>query len=749
MKFSIQPALLQKVWLTFTILTFTHLFLFFNKAFTSNLENPLVNSSCEITSLGAAKRLYNIDLMHDTLKKGEYNGYDIIIVSSTTQEEADYQQQILEKAFAGTSKEDGRVPIILSVIDSTEGGQVIGAIFTWLRAEEKMRINYPDLIKDDDLLTYARRTCSKVAVYHNGGRGERCSPLTQSLGNSRGAQKLVGTIKNALGEDIELELLLGVVLQCSSFAATNQGTHIDTFWTSQIAFGSHFHDQLVRSNFGIDKFLVEFDKNNLVAQNMVDFGTAALSKTGRIIAFYGNKRFAIRKGSQYILDKTKIERELLNKGDKFAYDFGSFTCSFDMWQLLIDYWKKKDVFANMALKNGRLKIKRDIDPHFIQPFIRLLYGVNDIADRQTIDEKLPLPLTLLTQPDLDIARIEFNKILKEIMPEAHAYIWEDIYQERDIKKKEEAVIYMNEVIEFYLLYRQTSLFADLTKVFGFIDLGHDTQWFRYRRPIDIMNEKFEMLTDLVNKKIEIELDGTIQQFEANEALVQRCCEARLMRRIKENEIAKFTVEGKEVKLSFSDIKIGKIVEGVYVKNSIVQNCDLTKGSSITNSVVDNVMGKVIANYSYLESSASPLIEANASVVHEVIDIKPIRADREVVSDVYRTKLNPFYQGRMRAPIGYDPKGMSIYKIVEKNIDGTVIYSKEVNEAIRYFIEKIPYDLKGAKEYSDETARTEDGRFTFEEVRKIEPLRIADKCFRESIYNFVKEFINDSRFILNQ
>ncbi len=686
-------------------------------------------------------RLHNIELMQNVLKKGGYNGYDLIIISSTTREEAEYQQKNLERAFFGTSRKDGRFPIILSVADSTEGGQVIGAIFTWFKAEEKMRENYPDLMAPYlDLLDYVRITNSKVSIYHNGGKGERCSPLTQSLGNSRGSQKLVGSIKNACGEEIELEVLLGVILQCSDFAITNSGTHIDTFWTSQIAFGSYPHDQLIRSNFAIDKFLVGFDKDVLIAQNIADFGTAALSKTGRMMAFYGNKRFAYRKADQYIVDEEKIEKELLSKGDKFAYDFGSFTCSFDMWELFIDYWTRKKIFSNLDLQNASTKVKRDIDPHFIQPLIRFLYAMNDLVPRQKIEQSLPDPVIFTEQKRLDIARECLNKSLKETMPEAYAYIWEDIEQEENPGKKNEAIVCMNEVIEFYLLYRCTPVFKNLKEIFGFIDLGDDTQWFRYRRPIDIMNEKLEMLTDLIGKKIEVQLNGSIQSCEADENLVQRCFEARLMRRIDTDKIANFTVEGKPVTLNFSEMKEGKLIEDVYVKNSIIQNSDLTRGSSVVNSIVNNVVGKVIANSSYLESSVSPLIEADISIIHEVCDIQKIVGDREVISDVYRTKINPPYHGRMRAPIGYDPKGMPIYQSIEKNNLGILQYIEKLDETIKYFVERVPYDLKNVKEYSDGTAKTEDGLFTFEEIRKIEPIRIADKSFKDSICLRLKEMI---------
>ena len=157
-------------------------------------------------------------------------------------------------------------------------------------------------------------------------------------------------------------------------------------------------------------------------------------------------------------------------------------------------------------------------------------------------------------------------------------------------------------------------------------------------------------------------------------------------------------------------------------------------------MVNNLTGKVIADHSYLESSTSPLIEAKASIVHQAIEIKPVHADKEVVSDVFKSKLSPPYHGRMRAPIGYDPKGMPIYK----NRMSKVILSNEFDETIAYFVERIPYDLGGVKEYSDKTAKTDDGRFTFEEVRDIEPQKAADHQFRDSIDARAKKAVSDSR-----
>ena len=724
-------------------------FIFISDCFLSNfscaVESEYAKNCSIVPSSIIDIRLHNIDLMRNVLKKGKYTGYDIIIISSTTQKEAEYQQQLLEKVFDGTSKEDGRKPIILSVVDVTDGGQLIGSVYTWLQAERLLREMFPEyLMGYKDLISYIKEKKLKVAVYHNGGRGERCSPLTQSLGNSRGAQKLVGSIVNAQDEEIELGVLLGVVLQCSSCAVSNNGTHVDTFWTSQIAFGSHPHDQLIRSNFGIDKFLVGFDKKNLIAQNIADFGTDALEKNGALNAFYGNKRFASRKGNYYVIDQDKIQNDLFDKGSRFAYDFGSFSTSFGMWELLIDYWKKKQIFDLTVIHGAHTQIKRDIDPHFIQPFIRFLFGINVFADCSIIEQNLPHRFELMTQKDIEQAREIFDKFMIKNMPAAHAYIWEDVNNETDEKKKLEAKTCLNEIIEFYLMYHESAVFKDLKRIFGFIDLGKDTQWFRYRRPIDIMNEKLEMLTDVIGYKIETQLDGTIQFFDGDENLKQRSREARLMRGLNDHEIAHFTVEGKKVSLSKQEIAEGITVEEVFIKNSIVQNSDLTRGSHIENSVVNYVIGKVNAHYSYLESSISPFIEASKSVIHQVIDNKKIEANREVVSDVFKSSLLPAYHGRMRAPIGYDPKGMPIYKVSMKNQDGSEVYSDEYDDIMKDFFSKISYRLNEIKEFSDKTARTEDGLYTFEQIREIKPLGAIDKNFMELLSDVVKKKIREER-----
>ena len=118
----------------------------------------------ELSPQSVAIRHHNIQLMRNALKSGEYEGYDILVISSTSKEEADYQQEKLEKTFAGTVNKNGRAPIILSVVDSIEAGQLIGSVYTWLRAEELFRKKHPELLNGaSSFLDFIQSNRLKVA----------------------------------------------------------------------------------------------------------------------------------------------------------------------------------------------------------------------------------------------------------------------------------------------------------------------------------------------------------------------------------------------------------------------------------------------------------------------------------------------------------------------------------------------------------------------------------------------------------
>lgn len=147
----------------------------------------------ELSPQSVAIRHHNIQLMRNALKSGEYEGYDILVISSTSKEEADYQQEKLEKTFAGTVNKNGRAPIILSVVDSIEAGQLIGSVYTWLRAEELFRKKHPELLNGaSSFLDFIQSNRLKVASFHNGGKGRAVQPPDAKLGKFKGLSKPCG-----------------------------------------------------------------------------------------------------------------------------------------------------------------------------------------------------------------------------------------------------------------------------------------------------------------------------------------------------------------------------------------------------------------------------------------------------------------------------------------------------------------------------------------------------------------------------
>ncbi|MEM7235877.1 MAG: hypothetical protein AAF517_27160, partial [Planctomycetota bacterium] len=306
----------------------------------------------------------------DSLRREDYRGYDVLIVSSSTPEESESQQALLERAYGSietTNLAVGRRVVILSVTDPTESGQLLGQSYTWLRARERASERGLDL---DALLVEGS---ARIAIYHNGGRGERASPITQGLGNSRGAQRLVGSIRNARDEDLRLELLLAVTLQTSLFARSNDGRSVDTFWTSQLIFDRTLEPKATAPGAAIQKFVVSVDRELVEPQSLHDFGTALIDSTGCIESFFRNKVFAARdeNGEFQILEDKRAE---WNREDtELAFDFGSFRTQGTLHLDLVAFYARQDTWK-LAERGGRIPKSacRDIDPHFVQPFVDVL-----------------------------------------------------------------------------------------------------------------------------------------------------------------------------------------------------------------------------------------------------------------------------------------------------------------------------------------------------------------------------------------
>ncbi|MGB3057238.1 MAG: hypothetical protein WBC16_03705 [Candidatus Omnitrophota bacterium] len=621
------------------------------------------------------KRRRNIIRMKSVLTEEPYQGYDVVIISSSTPEEAEYQKKVLEEAFKDVYTQNAALNnkvCILSVVDESFGGQVIGQLNTWVKAKEAFKgwagdmsiHEHPFEADDLDELFQAGRV--KMAIYHNGGKGERASPATQSLGNSRGAQKLVGQVFGPKDEPIDLELILSVVLETNPIATSNNGARIDTFWANQLAFGTIDFAQLKRSNAGLDKLVVRIPENPRL-KDLYDYGTAILADDGAPVKFLANKVLTMKDpnsptGEYMVNPDYRRQYDELMAARHRVFDYGSFSISRDMHYALMEYWRDvKGVFRKMEANGGSAGISRDIEPAFVQILVPLVNGLKGRALPDNLPASSDLRSMTSTEMREEVLERAYGDLL-QLMEGDHRRAIEIIY-----KKDKQPVL---ESIEFFLLYRDM-LFKDMGKVFGHVDLGENSHWFAYKRLLDMANEKFIMLSDILGERIELKADGEITRAPAEIDDKIKAEDARRMRRIRQNAIAVFEVNGEQAALTLDDVKRGVEIHGVYVKGSIIRGrCSLLPGSRIVNSVVNDSQGLITAENAYIESSTAPEIEARNSIVYIAIHQRKIEANKEILADVYRPEIRDerFTEGqtRMRAPAGYDPK--PAYKNVKDRKD---------------------------------------------------------------------------------
>ncbi|MBN1442135.1 MAG: hypothetical protein JXA90_05460, partial [Planctomycetes bacterium] len=541
-----------------------------------------------------------IDLFREVLRTRDYRGYEVIVVSSSTADEALHQQELLERALGplrSPAPELGGRVLVLSVVDPTEGGQLIGQVYTWKEAARAARRQGIDL----DRLLEERRI--RVAVYHNGGKGERASPLTQGLGNSRGAQRLVGDLETADGQTLEQELLLSVVVQTSALAVTCEPGSVDTFWTSQLMFSDRPPGELPRSGAPIEKYIVAADRRRITARQLHDFGTALLAPDGIIRRFFGNKQFARcgRSGEWEIIEERRAEWDV--PGYDFGFDFGSYRARGDLHRAMVEFYDRPHLWEQVE-REGRIDSSqaRDIDPHFTQPLAALLEG---IAELREVPASLPPPADLRQRaagaPAAERAAILDSAVgaLRSALPSASRTAL-DRCSPRGAR----------DVLEFFVLYRDRPFLGDPSRVIGSIRFGAGSLWITFRRPIDIANDKLALLAGLTEAVPELAPDNSFARRAPDAERIRWADDGRRLRGIGVEAAARFRVGDRECSLNGDEVFRGCDVAGVFVKGSLIRGrTRLLPGSRIIDSVLNHVEGEIHAECCYLEGVTARRVSA--------------------------------------------------------------------------------------------------------------------------------------------
>ncbi len=147
------------------------------------------------------------------------HGFDVIIVVSSSDDQANFWQQRLTASRGAVIGSKTRV-ISLEEDWSGGAGQLLGTLYAWKKAQAILDLN--GILENG----------GTIAMYHTAGKGTRMAPLPASETNNKSAIKLPRLIETN-GEKSILTVLEAVIFQTGIFAASRKG-RLCVFWGDQV-----------------------------------------------------------------------------------------------------------------------------------------------------------------------------------------------------------------------------------------------------------------------------------------------------------------------------------------------------------------------------------------------------------------------------------------------------------------------------------------------------------------------------------
>lgn len=588
-----------------------------------------------------AGRRHAIDLVYDMLDPAkEYKGYDVIIVSSKTENEAAEKQKELDGIFSGVKTASGKPVRIISVseedwtqekkIDADKkpgAGNFLANPAAYIEACKKM----PEL---DELWREGR---VKIMMVHDAGDATRGSPNSLAYG-SRGSQSMIGSVGLQNSNEFPLTLLNLNILLNLQHALSNNGSSLDVFWSSEMIIGSTPAGDIDPIGGALFSAMgMELTKRDKIGPEDLKRNGFFYRRSGeKSIGFAAQSTFAdnpekfekLRKGSELLVQDTS--------GQRFSRVFFS------------------DMIGLFGTAIDKKAMKVDHSPQIIHPIFIVIEGMSKYKG------------------DLDLtnAKVEdVEKALSQVIDEDGMDYLSKLKELRSIKDKpglpdkdgnyRQGEFY-KAIIELYILsMRHCGGNAEKFLRLSSVGAREDAYYWTYRSALEQLNADLEMTTDLSGKKTRIGPDGNAVYEEPTIFDRIKAEDARRLRRIKV-PVNNVTINGKTYSFTREEIRRGIDVGGVRIKGSIVQNCVLSGGTDISNSVVTGVEGEIVAEASEVSNSKDPLITATASNVSNVILPESIRAASEVLTGIFRVGLEDPRTGVpgetiFDAPINFDAK----------------------------------------------------------------------------------------------
>ncbi|MDD5226511.1 MAG: hypothetical protein PHV97_04930, partial [Candidatus Omnitrophica bacterium] len=491
--------------------------------------------------------------------------------------------ELVSKFVEDSRKRPDTVMVLSVVLDDWSNDMHGGNLLGTLRADElaaemalrKYGVDYMYLKKQGVL---------SRGVFSDAGSATRVAPVSQGnpkQPNSRGAVPIVGTIHTEKG-DADITLLLANVLQASPLAAKNDGHHTDVHYVSQLmvnraiptqtyqdladpkkpyagyncillSFNDPDHARLqndvfdkvfgdrkaswvpaVKQSYVFSKFVSEAKEKDLTPENLRDLGIYVTDADGNMLE--NRPKGTLSPGEA---------QSLLKSGKRIMFSHGSHSMN-------DAFLKALDEQFGTRLRNRTYTKTLAMEPPDIIPSILM-----DMVDGKTKDE---------------IARDTGKK--KPMVKDYQAFA-----KKAGMKKGN----------------------------VGTINTGDDILWWRHRRPAELYEEAMRMVSDMTHRAIRVDEEGNLKKGkdgkigQSTEELKGEDAEADavLMRDFKlvrhpimNSQFGEVYVDqdGKRSDnnetITLDHVKAGIEIGGVTIKNSLIQNSAIDKGSRVSGSVVD-------------------------------------------------------------------------------------------------------------------------------------------------------------------
>jgi len=268
------------------------------------------------------------------------NGYDVIIVCTSTPYQAEYWQERLMATRGSISPLKCKV---LAVHEDWVGGagNGLGTLYAFTKAAAKAK----DLYNMDLQQRMANGEIS-VALYHTAGKGTRLAPLPGSENNNKSGVKLPAMV--TVGEThVPMTILEAVVKQTGAYASSRRG-RLSVFWGDQVFIPSVPAKYEARHHIDILAALAPMPTEQ-------EWSEKGLEKYGLIAVNQEN-------------DAAQVDKVTYNTANRLLSSFGQLkSVGTSLGSFSVDAAMLDALLTEFATELGDKKGKLDSDPHFWMP----------------------------------------------------------------------------------------------------------------------------------------------------------------------------------------------------------------------------------------------------------------------------------------------------------------------------------------------------------------------------------------------